>query len=72
MSEHSFIEYVLKLIVSELGPVGLLVIGLYYVLGQHMKKISRCLEQINHNSNKIIEVLEHCVDRICDKLNGKN
>ena len=66
------IDAFLKTIVNELGPVGLLILGLYWVLGQHLKKISRCIENINHNTTKTIEVVERCSDRICDKINGKN
>ena len=60
------------LLIEELGPVGLLVIGLYWVLGQHLKKISSSIQQINHNTTKIAEIVERCTDRICDRLNGKN
>ena len=62
------IEYILKIVVSELGPIGLLVIGLYWVLGQHLQKISRCIEKINHNTTKLAEIVERCADRVCDKL----
>lgn len=65
------IDALLKTIVNELGPIGLLVIGLYWVLGQHLKKISRCIEKVNHNSTKMLEVVERCADRICDKLDTK-
>ncbi len=66
------IDSFLKAVVNELGPIGLLIIGLYWVLGQHLKKISTCIERINHNSTKLIEVMEHSTNRICDKLDGKN
>lgn len=66
------IEYFTKAIVDELGPIGLLILGLYWVLGQHLKKISNCIERINHNTTKMIEIVERCTDRICDKINGKN
>ena len=59
------------MVINELGPVGLLVAGLYYVLGKHLKKISRCIEAINHNTTKLTEVVERCTDRICDKIDGK-
>ncbi len=66
------IDAFLKAIVNELGPLGLLIIGLYWVLGKHLKKISNCIERINHNTTKMIEIVERCADRICDKLDGKN
>ena len=68
----SMVEKFCILIINELGPVGLLVLGLYFILGRHMQKISECLKQINHNSTKGIEIMERCADRICDKLDGKN
>jgi hypothetical protein len=61
-------EGFLQGIINELGPVGILIAGLYLVLGQHLKKISDCIEQINHNSTKIAEIVERCTERICDKI----
>jgi len=72
MSEHGLLDYFIKMIISELGPIGLLVIGLYWVLGQHLKKICKSIETINHNSTKMMEIIERCSDRICDKIDGKN
>ncbi len=66
------IDTFLKTIINELGPIGLLIVGLYLVLGQHLKKISNCIERINHNTTKMIEIVERCADRICDKIDGKN
>jgi len=66
------IETILKTIINELGPIGLLIVGLYWILGQHLKKISKSIERINHNTTKMIEVIEKNADRICDKINGKN
>ncbi len=66
------IDAFLKMIINELGPIGLLIIGLYWILGQHLKKISQCIERINHNTTKMIEIVERSTDRICDKINGKN
>jgi hypothetical protein len=72
MSEHGLIGWVLKVMINELGPIGLLVVGLYWVLGQHLKKISNCIEKVNHNTTKLAEIIEHCTNRICDKIDGKN
>jgi hypothetical protein len=65
------IDYILKMIINELGPIGLLVLGLYWILGQHLKRISKSIATINHNTTKLIEIVERCTDRICDKINGK-
>jgi len=72
MSEHGILDWTLKMVINELGPIGLLIIGLYWILGQHLKKISKSIEIINHNTTKMAEIIERCTDRICDKLNGKN
>jgi len=72
MDEHGLLDWILKMVINELGPVGLLIVGLYWVLGQHLKKICRHIETINHNSTKVIELIERCADRICDKIDGKN
>jgi len=66
------IEKLAILLIEELGPVGLLIVGLYWVLGQHLKKISNCVENINHNTTKMTELMQHCSDRICDSIDGKN
>jgi hypothetical protein len=66
------IETFLKLMINELGPVGLLIIGLYFVLGRHLQKICRHIQIMNHNSEKILEAIERSTDRLCDKINGKN
>jgi len=63
---------ILKAIINELGPVGLLIVGLYWSMGKHMQKISKSLEKLNHNSTKALEIMESCADRICDKIDGKN
>jgi len=72
MSDYSVFSGITEQIIKELGPIGLLVVGLYYVLGQHMKKICKHLEHLNHNSDRGLDVVERCTERICDKLDGKN
>ena len=57
-------------IINNLGAVGLLIVGLYIVLGRYLKIISEALTTVNHNSTKIAEVIERCADRICDKIDG--
>jgi len=59
-------------IIQQLGPTGLLIVGLYFVLGKHMSKIAGHIETLNHNSTKLVEKMDSAVDRICDKLDGKN
>ena len=57
-------------IINNSGAVGLLIVGLYIVLGRYLKIISEALTTVNHNSTKIAEVIERCADRICDKIDG--
>lgn len=59
-------------IIQQLGATGLLIVGLYFILGRHMNKIAGHIETLNHNSTKIIEKFDSAVDKICDKLHGKN
>ncbi len=59
-------------IIQQLGATGLLVVGLYFVLGKHICKIAGHIEVMNHNSAKLLERIDSSVDRICDKLDGHN
>ena len=47
------IEKVVTLIIIELGPTGLLICGLYFLLGKHLQKISAHIEVINHELGEI-------------------
>jgi hypothetical protein len=66
------IEKWLTCIIHEFGPTGVLIIGLYFVFAKNMNKISHHIETLNHNSTKLVEKFDTAVDRICDKLDGKN
>ncbi len=66
------IEKFMILIIQELGPMGLLVVGLYLTLGKHLKKICGHIEVINNEIGRINETVKACTDRICDKIDGKN
>lgn len=59
-------------VINQLGATGLLIVGLYFVLGKHLNKIAGHIETMNHNSAKLVEKMDTAVDRICDKLDGKN
>ena len=65
------IEKFMILMIQELGPTGLLIIGLYLILGKHIKKLTTHVATMNHNSTKMIEIVERCADRICDKLDKR-
>ena len=66
------IEKFMMCIVQEFGPTGLLIIGLYFLFNKHMGKIAGHIETLNHNSTKLVEKFDSAVDRICDRLDGKN
>lgn len=66
------ITHLLKSILAELGPVGLLVLGLYFVMGQHLKKIAKHVEIINKETGNLRDALKDCTTRICDTIHGKN
>jgi len=53
------IDYVLKAIVAELGPTGLLVVGLYFVLSRPLKSIAHSIRNINHELGEIITLLKY-------------
>jgi len=61
------IEKFCILIIQELGPTGLLVVGLYIVLGKPLKKIADHVANINDEGAKIIELL----NRVITIWNGK-
>jgi len=65
------IEKFMILIIQELGPVGLLIVGLYLTLGKHIQKICGHIEKINAEIGSINETVKACTDRICDKLDKK-
>ncbi len=65
------IEKFLLSMVQEFGPTGILILGLFWIFNKHLAKISTCIENINHNSTKLLEKLDSNVDRICDKIDNK-
>ena len=62
------IEEICILIIKELGPTGLLVVGLYIVFRKPLKKIADHVAIINGEGAKIIELL----NRIIQIWNGKS
>ena len=62
------IEKIIDSIVKDLGPTGLLVLGLYWALGRPLSRISRHLSHINEEITKIIELLI----RIDERNHGKS
>jgi hypothetical protein len=48
-------------IINELGPTGLLVIGLYFILYRPMKSMAGSLRIINHELGAILAILKRTV-----------
>jgi len=51
------IEKFFQILIKELGPTGLLVLGLYWALGRPLSSISSSLRTINHEIGEIIRLL---------------
>lgn len=52
------IEEIVVIIVKELGPVGLLVVGLYLVLARPLRAMAYSLSVINHEIGEIIKIIK--------------
>jgi hypothetical protein len=63
-------DNILMTIINELGPTGLLICGLYWILGRHAEKISKHIEIINHELKDIHDTIKECAKELCKKSNG--
>lgn len=64
---------ILKCIIMELGPTGLLIIGLYFIILSAAKEIKKPLTIINHNTSKLCQLVEIWIDHeLNKKQNGKS
>lgn len=61
------IEKIMILIITELGPSGILICGLYFILKTAMKKICKEL----HQTNEKLSIIEKHMKAYA-KLTGKN
>jgi len=64
------IEKILILIIQELGPTGLLICGLYLILGKHLKKISHHTQIINEELGEGKTIMEDIRKILEKKENG--
>jgi len=62
------IEKIIQEIIRELGPTGILICGLYWVLGRYLKKMLTHIENINDEIRGIMMIL----DRKLPNRDGKN
>jgi hypothetical protein len=61
------IEQFMTLIIKELGPTGLLILGLYWLVGKSIKDIASHIKTINHNSTEIKDILKTYVEGLNQK-----
>jgi len=52
------IEQFCIIIIKELGATGLLIMGLYWVIGKYLKKLSGNVETLNHNSTEMLRLIK--------------
>lgn len=57
------IQRCLEAIINELGPTGLLVIGLYFILYRPLTSMSKSLHTINHELNAILTILKTTIKK---------
>ena len=57
------IEDVITVIIKELGPTGLLICGLYFLLGKHLQKIGTHIATINDELGQIKDLLQKESDK---------
>lgn len=52
------IEKFMVKIIHELGPIGLLIIGLYWIMAKPLWHMAKSLQVINHNTTTIAKTLK--------------
>ncbi len=60
-------RFFVREIIQELGPTGLLVIGLYFIIGKELKEIAKHIEKINEETGCICDILRAMKDKECGK-----
>jgi hypothetical protein len=58
------IQEIINQIIKELGPTGLLICGLYFLLGKHIQNISKHIETINEELGQIKNILREGVEKL--------
>ncbi len=61
------LQTAIESIIKDLGPTGLLVLGLYFALGRPLTKMAKHLSRINDEIGEIIKLL----NRMDARKNGK-
>ena len=65
-------EKIITQIIVELGPSGLLIVGLYFSITIPLNKIVKILEPIKIETIPTKDVIIDCTEKICENINGKN
>lgn len=65
-------ETIVTKIIADLGPTGLLIVGLYFYLARPLEQIVKQLEIINKDTLPSKDVIIDCTEKICEHINGKD
>ena len=57
------IEQICEQIIHELGPTGLLIVGIYCVAGKHILKMAKHIETINAELGEIRDLLKTIIPK---------
>jgi hypothetical protein len=57
------IEKFLTLIIKELGPTGLLIVGLFFLFDRNTRNICACIKAINEELSQIIFLLNQLLNK---------
>jgi hypothetical protein len=57
-------EQICETIIRELGATGLLILGLYWVIGKYLKKMSGNVDTINHNTTEMVHIVKGFLEKV--------
>ena len=66
------IERIISIIIKDLGPTGLLVIGLYFSISIPLSKIAKTFESINKDNFPTKECIKECTQKIVETIHGQD
>lgn len=65
-------ERLISQIITELGPSGVLVVGLYFSISIPLNKIAKKIDSINIDTIPTKESIMDCTEKICERVYGKD
>jgi len=66
------IEEAMKIIISELGPTGLLIVGLYFLLLKPLRNMCSHIEIINSETGEIRDAINNLTNVITKRIEHEN